>query len=119
MSRHDPAVTLRQIADRAVKAQAICADQTAEELSRDWRSAMALERVIEVLGEAVKRLPPEMRDRHPEIPWREIAGTRDRLIHGYDGVDHFILWTAVQQDIPPLLTAVEALLRELGQSPSQ
>jgi len=114
MSRHDPRVTLRQIADHARRAQALCAERTLGQLRADWQATLALERAIEVLGEAVKRMPMELRDKHPEIPWKQIAGTRDYLIHAYDAVDYQLLWDAVQNDVPPLLAAVEEILRELG-----
>ncbi len=113
MSRHDPRTTPRQIADHAARAQDLCIGLTVNDLRRDWQRALALERIIEVLGEAVKRLPAALRERHPEIPWKGITGTRDRLIHGYDAVDHEILLTAVrEEDIPSLLKTVATMLRE-------
>jgi uncharacterized protein with HEPN domain len=65
------------------------------------------------LGEAVKRLPMDLRDRYPGVPWKEIAGTRDHLSHGYDDVDHQVLWDAVQKDLPLLLATVERMLADL------
>jgi uncharacterized protein with HEPN domain len=113
MSAHDPRVTLRQIRDAARRLQQICAEKTFAQLLADWQATAALERFLEIVGEAVKRLPPDLRALHPEVPWKEIAGTRDRLSHGYDDVNHRILWNAVQNDVPVLLTAVEQMLREL------
>jgi uncharacterized protein with HEPN domain len=111
MSRHDPKVTLMQIRDAAVKAQEICGDyDTVESLLDDWKSTAALERFIEIIGEAVKRLPMELRDANATVPWKEIAGTRDRLSHGYDDLDYQVLWAAVKTDIPLLLETVEAIL---------
>ena len=83
MSKHDPKVTLRQIADFARQAQAICAGKTLPALFADWQALLAFERALEILGEAVKRLPSELRDRHPTVQWKLIAGMRDRLSHGY------------------------------------
>ena len=91
MSVHDPRVTLRQIQEAAGRLQAICAGKTLEMLVADWQAAAALERFIEILGEAVKRLPMALRDRYPDVPWKEIAGTRDHLSHGYDDVDYQVL----------------------------
>jgi uncharacterized protein with HEPN domain len=65
------------------------------------------------VGEAVKRLPADLRARHPSVPWKEIAGTRDRLSHGYDDVDYQVLWDAVQNDVPTFLVTVEQMLKEL------
>ena len=113
MSTHDPRVTLLQIADYARYAQSLCTDKTQEQLKSDWRDAFAFERVMEVLGEAVKRLPNELRARYPAVDWRGIAGMRDRVSHGYDTVDYEVLWHAVRTRVPALLTTVEQMLRDL------
>ena len=113
MSRHDPEPTLRQIQDAAGRLQMICAGKTLEELLADWQATAALERFIEIVGEAVKRLPTGLRARYPSVPWKEIAGTRDHLSHGYDDVDYQVLWDAVQNDVPVLLVTVEQMLKDL------
>ena len=113
MSVHDPQVTLGQIQEAANRLQAICANQTLASLLADWKATAALERFIEILGEAVKRLPIDLRDRYPEVPWKEIAGTRDHLSHGYDEVDHQVLWDAVEKDLPVLLATVDRMLKDL------
>ena len=110
MTRRDPRITLAQIRDAAHKAAALCREYTLESLLADWKATAALERFIEVVGEGVKRLPEDIKQQHPDIPWREIAGTRDHLIHGYDIVDHQVLWDAVQIDIPRLLDLIDHLL---------
>ena len=112
MSAHDPRATLRQIQDAARRLQAICAGKTKDQLLADWLATAALERFLEIVGEGVKRLPPDLRLRHPDVPWKEIAGTRDHLSHGYDDVDYQVLWDAVQKDLPLLLLTVEQLLKD-------
>ena len=92
MSAHDPQVTLRQIQDASRRLQMICAGKTKEQLLADWLATAALERFLEIVGEGVKRLPLELRAQYPAVPWKEIAGTRDHLSHGYDDVDHQVLW---------------------------
>jgi len=64
---------------------------------------------IAVIGEAVKRLSPATRDEYPEVPWRDIAGMRDRLIHGYDSVDTDELWKTATEDVPALLEQVRKI----------
>jgi len=83
----------------------------------DWQATAALERFLEIIGEAVKRLLPDLRDRCPQVPWKEIAGTRDRLAHGYDVIEHEVLWDAVQNDGPILLEVADRMLAELGTAP--
>ena len=63
---------------------------------------------IAVIGEAVKRLSPTTRLNHPEVPWRDIAGMRDRLIHGYDSVDKEELWRTATVDVPALLEKIRS-----------
>ena len=119
MRMHDPRATLRQIQDAARRLETICMGKTLEELLADWQATAALERLIEIVGEGVKRLPLDLRSRYPAVPWKEVAGTRDHLSHGYDDVDYQVLWNAVQQDVPALLVTVEQMLKDLdsGEKP--
>jgi uncharacterized protein with HEPN domain len=77
MSKRDHRVTLRQIIEYVQRAQALCANKSAVQIQADWRDALAFERVMEVLGEAVKRLPDELIRRYQQVPWRLVAGMRD------------------------------------------
>ena len=113
MSRHDPTVALRQLAENARHAPELCARNTFVELVSDWQKRAAFERVMEVLGEAVKRLPPELTAKYPLVDWRGIAGMRDRVSHGYDAVDYDLLWQAAEKKVPELLTTVEQMLNDL------
>lgn len=113
MSRHDPKVTLRQMADYARHAQELCKANSLPEILSDWHKRLAFERVMEVLGEAVKRLPAEMTAQYPAVDWRGIAGMRDRVSHGYDGIDYGLLWQAVELRVPGLLATVEKMLAEM------
>mgnify|MGYP001214704715 FL=1 len=69
-------------------------------------------RKLEIIGQAVKNLSEDTRSRRPEIPWRQIAGMRDKVIHDYFGVNLEIVWAVVQKDLPALRLAVEALLTD-------
>ena len=74
-----------------------------EDFQDDVKTLYAVIRCIEVIGEAVKRLPDAFRESYPDIPWKAMAGMRDRLIHGYDIVDNEIVWNTVTKTIPLLL----------------
>lgn len=70
-------------------------------------------RQLEVIGEAVKRLSNELRAKHQDVPWQDIAGMRDKLIHGYFGVDLEKVWLTVLDDLPMLKAAVTEMLKDL------
>ena len=74
----------------------------------------AFVRSLEIIGEAVKNLPSEFREKYSEIPWKEIAGMRDKLIHEYFGVNYRIVWKIVQQEIPRLKEQVERIMEKEG-----
>lgn len=104
MSKRDHRVTLRQIIEYVQRAQELCASKSAAQIEANWRDALAFERTMEVLGEAVKRLPEELTLRYPQVPWRLVAGMRDKISHGYDTVDYQLLWDAVRNDLPTPLS---------------
>ena len=90
---------------------------TPERLEAEWETRYAIVRCVEVIGEATRRLGPQFEKQHPGVPWRLITGMRNRLIHGYDGIDLDLLWETVTKDIPQLLLMVEAILRAEQSSP--
>jgi uncharacterized protein with HEPN domain len=79
-------------------------------LEDDLRTQSAVLHQLMLLGEGVKRLSDRFRDEHSEIPWRLIAGMRDRLIHGYDDVDLDQVWETVVEDLPELIPSIERLV---------
>jgi uncharacterized protein with HEPN domain len=74
----------------------------------------AVIRQLEIIGEAVKQLSPELCDEHPQIPWSDIARMRDKLIHGYFGVDIDKVWLTTQEDLPLLKAEVNEMLNKLS-----
>jgi uncharacterized protein with HEPN domain len=75
-----------------------------------WQDAII--RQLEVIGEATKRLSPNLRNRHPEVEWRRMAGMRDVLIHNYMGVSMHFVWRVTQRDLPKLKQQITAILSE-------
>ncbi|WP_297535189.1 DUF86 domain-containing protein [Thermococcus sp.] len=81
-----------------------------EEFQRDKKTQFAVIRALEVIGEASKAIPSGFKELHPEVPWREIARMRDKLIHAYFGVDLRVVWRTIEEDIPRLREIFEGLL---------
>lgn len=76
----------------------------------DIKCQDAVIRRLEIIGEAARRLSDEIKDYHPEVPWFEMIGMRNIMIHEYDGVDMVILWETVKKDIPALILAINNIL---------
>jgi uncharacterized protein with HEPN domain len=110
MSRHEDDIRLRHMLDHAREAVAMASGRTRGELDTDRQLKLSLVRLVEIVGEAAGRVPAEDRVLHPDIPWPEIVGLRNRLIHGYESVDFDILWRIVSDDLPPLTAALEKAL---------
>ncbi|MCD6598973.1 MAG: DUF86 domain-containing protein [Dehalococcoidia bacterium] len=80
--------------------------------NRDKKTIYAVVRAIEVIGEAAKNIPESIKSNYPNVPWRDMAGMRDKLIHAYFGVDLEVLWKTVQQDLPLLKGMISKMLAE-------
>ncbi len=107
MPHHDTDVRLRHMLDAAREAAQMARGKTRADLDIDRPLNLSLVRLLEIVGEAASRVPPGERTQYAGIPWVQIVGLRNRLIHGYDNVDFDILWEIVAQDLPPLIAELE------------
>jgi uncharacterized protein with HEPN domain len=103
---------VEDILDAMDKAEILVEGFKYEEFETDFRTNFAVVRALEIIGEAAKRLPVSLREQYPEIPWRGMAGMRDRIIHGYDRVDLQIVWDVVKQDIPEIKPQIQQILAD-------
>jgi uncharacterized protein with HEPN domain len=85
---------------------------TYEQLLGDRKTREAIILNFVVIGEAIKKIPQEIIDRHPDVPWKEFAGMRDKMVHGYFQISPAIVWETSQHDFAPLAAVVKVLLRE-------
>ena len=105
-------VFLKHIFDETGFLLSTCKGKSIEELKEDGILQRAVQRSLEIIGEAVKNLSRDFKEEHLEIEWKKIAGLRDKLIHHYFGVDWDIVWDILQNKIPELHNQIETILDE-------
>lgn len=111
MSR-DLRLYLEDVRESCAKIRRYTRGLSFEQFRSDEKTMDAVLHNLAVIGEAVKHLPDDFRNRHPELEWRKIAGLRDIVVHEYFGIDEDILWDIIRNKIPVLLEFVERILKE-------
>ncbi len=106
---------LRDMMEYAEKAERFVQGVGFEEFQNDERVLLAVVRALEIIGEAARHIPKSVRDRYPAVPWKQIIGMRDKVIHGYFGVDVEVVWRTVKENLPPLRQAIAKILQDLEQ----
>src|SRR5262249_20869365 len=101
---------LGDILEAIRRAEAYMEGQSYEQFLVDTKTQDAVIRALEIVGEATKKLSPALRERHPEIPWKNMAGVRDKLIHDYFGVNFDVVWKIVRDELPSLAVQVAKTL---------
>ena len=103
---------IEDILDAMEKADTLLEGVDYEQFESDFRINYAVVRALEIVGEATKRLPDDLRQKYSEIPWKGMAGMRDRIIHAYDTVDMQIVWEVVKKDIPLIKPQIQQILED-------
>ena len=113
MSKIDDLTRLKHIRDAALTALDFIKDRSREDLDNDKMLSLALVRLVEIMGEAANNVSPSSQTNYPRIPWREIVGMRNRIVHAYFDVDLDIVWQVVKNDLPELLRWVNQAIQDL------
>jgi uncharacterized protein with HEPN domain len=103
---------LEDLLDALRKSRQFVAGMRFEQFSKDDKTVYAVIRALEVVGEAAKQIPHDVQQRHREVPWQEMAGMRDKLIHHYFGVDLKVVWKTVEEDVPSLIPIIRDVIVE-------
>lgn len=113
MSDRDVSLYIKDMLESMERAEKFIEEMDYEDFVKDERTSFAVIRCIEVMGEAAKQVPESIRKKHPGIPWKSIAGMRDKVIHFYFGVNLEKVWLVVKEDIPKLKPEIQKILEEL------
>lgn len=105
---------VEDVIDAMSKAQKFTHGMDYEAFVRDDKTFFAVIRALEIIGEAVKKVPPEVRSQYPDAPWKDITGMRDKLIHEYFGADQKTVWDTVKKDVPALKPVFEKILKDFS-----
>lgn len=112
----DTTLYLSDILTNMVEARNFIGTMTYEEFTEDRKTSYAVVRCLEIIGEATKNVPEEIRSLRPIVPWKLMAGMRDKCIHTYFGVKFTTVWEAVMNEIPPIEPLIASLLEDLKKS---
>jgi uncharacterized protein with HEPN domain len=112
VKKRDAGDYLRDIVNAVEEVQSFTAGLTYDEFIKDRKTLNAVTRSIEIIGEASKNIPESIKIEYPTLPWKQMAGMRDKLVHAYFGIDTETLWEAAKNNIPTLKAPIEKILKE-------
>jgi uncharacterized protein with HEPN domain len=104
---------IEDIINSILKIQQFTEEMSFEKFAEDDKTIFAVIRALEIIGEASKKIPLSLKNKYPAIPWREIAGMRDKLIHEYFGISVKVLWNTVKEDIPTIKSLFQRILEDI------
>ena len=105
---------LRDILESINKALSFVKGMSEDDFLQDEKTVFAVIRAFEIIGEATKKISDEVRTKYPAVPWREMAGMRDKLVHDYFGINLRVIWKSIEEDLPLLKVTIEQVLEEEG-----
>jgi uncharacterized protein with HEPN domain len=112
--KRDISLYLKDILKNMEKAEKFTEDMSYKNFVADEKTKYAILRCIEIMGEAVKGIPESVRKKYAEVPWKDIAGMRDKVIHFYFGIKLKRVWLAVKEDIPKIKHQIKKILKDIS-----
>jgi len=113
--KRDYRLFLQDIVDACHHIQNFVQSMDFEQFESDEKTSSAVIRKLEIIGEAVKNIPDFIREKYPQLDWKDMAGMRDRLTHGYFGVDYFLVWETIEHDVPRVISIISQIIKDLEQ----
>ena len=113
--KRDYRLFLQDILDACHHIQSFVQSMDFEQFESDEKTSSAVIRKLEIIGEAVKNIPDFIREKYPQLDWKDMAGMRDRLTHGYFGVDYFLVWETIEHDVPRVISIISQIINDLNQ----
>ena len=113
MSKRDVKLYVRDILEAIKAIEKFVEGMDFENFKEDDKTSSAVIRKFEIIGEATKNIPQSIKEKYPHIPWKEMAGFRDRLIHFYFGIKYDIVWDTIKLRLPELRNNIEKVLKDL------
>ncbi len=105
---------LNDIYDSIGKIERFTENMKFSQFERDDRTVLAVVKALEIIGEAVKKIPMSAKKKYPQIPWKKISGMRDILVHEYFGINIKVVWKTIKEDIPPIKPLIHELIKSLS-----
>ena len=112
MAPPDDLTRLRHIIESARKAVRFSSGRQMSDFEKDELLNLALVQLLEIIGEAASGISEGMREKYPDVAWREMSATRNRLIHAYFEINYDVVWNTVTQELPPLIIQLEKILEK-------
>ncbi|MBF0537735.1 MAG: DUF86 domain-containing protein [Nitrospirae bacterium] len=110
---------IRDVLEYIEKTERFVAGMSYEDFSKDEKTSLAVIRCIEVMGESAKNIPDHVRDKYPQIPWKDMAGMRDIIVHAYFGIELKRIWEVVTVKLPPLKQHIRQVLDDIASGKTQ
>ena len=112
MSKRGIRLYIEDVRDSIYKIEKYTKDLDFNTFVKDAKTIDAVVRNLSIIGEAVKNFPDELKSKYPQVPWKEIVGTRNKAIHEYFGIDEDILWKTIKEDLPPFKKQISEILEK-------